>query len=216
MLRLTLISLITTMPLVVHANTVINLESISCSGGLSVSSLSGASLSCDGNLRLNSGLINSESSIFIQAGGDLLLENLNLSAPEISFSTITGNLEIASTANIQNIQLNPRGPLLINPLPNKRDIIWNNFNIGLHPGANIQISTPGTNSNAINHLTGAGEVYVINRAGIVFQNTSAVNFTTAGFITINNPISVSSVPEANTGVMLLLGLGMLALRRRSL
>lgn len=219
MLRLTtLISLIATMPLVVHANTVINLANTSCSGSLSISSLSGASLSCDGNLSLNGGFIDSGSSIFISAEGDLFLENLSLNAPEISISTISGNLQMASTVNIKATQNegNGGGSVLIGMLPIKQDIHWNSFNIGLNSGANIQISTPGTNSNVINHLTGAGEVYVINRAGIVFQNTSAVNFTPAGFITINNPISVSSVPEANTGVMLLLGLGMLTLRRRSL
>lgn len=53
MLQLTtLIPLIAIMPLVAHANTVISLTHTSCNGSLPISSLSGASLNCDGNFSL--------------------------------------------------------------------------------------------------------------------------------------------------------------------
>lgn len=217
MLRLTtLISLMAAMPVIAQANTVISIDSSSCSGAMSISSLSGAALSCADNLSLNGGWIDSDSSIFIRADGDLLLENLKLNAPEVSFSTITGNLQIASTVNIQtNTQHAAGGPLLIAPLPVKRDITWNSFNIGLNPGSSVQISVPTNNSSVISHLTGGGKMYVINSNGIVFSNASTGYFTTAGLNIVNHQISVSSVPEANTGAMLLLGVGLLALRRRA-
>lgn len=216
MLRLTtLISLIATMPLVVHANTVINLANTSCSGSLSISSLPGASLSCDGNLSLNGGLIDSGSSIFISAEGDLFLENLSLNAPEISISTISGNLQMASTVNIQTgqNQNNAGGPLLIGPQLVTQDIPWNSFNIGLNPGGNIQFSVPNSSSSVLNRITESDKINVMNITGIL-SNASSVNLTTAGLRVVSNQISVSSVPEANTGVMLLLGMGLLALRRK--
>lgn len=206
-----LLSLLATLPVAAQANTVISLENINCSGTLSISSLAGASLSCAGNFDLSDGLIESDSQIFILAEGDLLLENLNINAPDISISTLGGSLQLANTVNIKATQTegNVGGKVMISVLPTKQDIHWNNFNIGLNSGANIQISAPPS-------LTGPGEIYVMNRNGIVFLNTNALNFTTTGFITINTPISISSVPEANVSAMLLLGFGLLMLRRRSL
>lgn len=220
MLRLTaFISLIAAMPLLAQANTVISLASTTCSGGMSISSLAGASLSCAGNLSLNGGLIESDSSIFIRADGDLLLENLYLTAPEISILTIQGGIQIASTVSIQSIQnqANRSEPLLMSWQPVKRDIIWNSFDLGLKPGSNIQVSSPSTNSNAMNPLPGNGSIYVMNTNGIVFSNASISigNLTTTGSITLNNSISVSSVPEANPSAMLLIGLGFLAFRRKT-
>lgn len=214
-----LFSLMAALPVAAHANAAINLASTSCSGALSISSLTGASLSCAGNLTLNGGWIDSDDNIFIRAEGDLLLENLNLKAPEISFSTIQGGIQIASTVNIQSIenQAHRGGPLLIGWQPIKRDIIWNSFNLGLNPGSNIQISSQNTNSSAVIPLTGNGRIYMMNTTGIVFSNPtiSIGHLTTTESITLNNAISVSSVPEANTGAMLLLGVGLLALRRRA-
>lgn len=213
-----LFSLMAALPVAAHANTAINLASTSCSGPLSISSLAGASLSCAGNLTLNGGWINSDTSIYIRTDGDLLLENLNLNAPEISFSTIHGGIQIASTVNIQSIQnqANRGEPLLMDRQPVKRDIIWNSFDLGLKPGSNLQISSPSTNSNAMNPLTRNGSIYVMNTNGIVFSNASISigNLTTTESITLNSSISVSSVPEANTSAMFLLGLSLLALRRR--
>lgn len=213
-----LLSLLATLPVAAQANTVISLENINCSGTLSISSLAGASLSCAGNFDLSDGFIESDSQISILAEGDLLLENLNINAPDISISTLGGSLQLANTVNIKSTQTegNAGGTVMIGVLPTKQDIHWNSFNIGLNSGANIQIGAPGTIGSVPPSLTGAGEIYVMNRNGIVFLNTNALNFTTAGFITINTPISISSVPEANVSAMLLLGFGLLTLRRRSL
>lgn len=215
----TLFSLLAALPVAAHANTVINLASTSCSGALSISSLTGASLSCAGNLTLNGGWIDSDDSIFIGAAGDLLLENLTLNAQEISLSTLQGGIQIASTVNIQSIenQAHRGGPLQIGWQSVKRDIIWNSFNLGLNPGSNIQISSQNTNSSAMNPLTGNGSIYVMNTSGIVFSNASISigNLTTTESITPNNAISVSSVPETNTSAMFLLGVSLLTLRRRA-
>lgn len=203
MLRPTvLISLMAALPLAAQANTtVINLASSTCSGAMSISSLAGASLSCAGNLGLNGGLIDSGSRIFIRADGDLLLENLYLTAPEISFSSLSGNIQIASSVNIQTRQ-NNAGQVFVNPFPGKQIVDWKPFDITLNPGGSIHVSMPSTYNGIVESVTGAGQV-VIKADGI--KLTSAA---------LNAPTSVTSVPEANTGAMLLLGLGLLALRRK--
>lgn len=202
--RTALISLMAAMPLAAQANTVISLASTTCSGSLSISSLAGASLSCAGNLSLNGGWINSDASILIRADGDLLLENLYLTAPEISFSSLSGTLYMGSSVNIQTRQnLNhPSSPRLIGAQLIKQDIHWNSFNIGLNPGSNIQVNVPSTYNGVAESVTDAGQV-VIKGNGI--KLTSAV---------LNTPTSVTSVPEANTRAMVLLGLGLLAVRRK--
>jgi filamentous hemagglutinin family protein len=217
MLRLTaLISWMTFMPLAAQANTtMISLASSTCSGAMSISSLAGASLSCAGNLSLNGGLIESDASIFIHAAGDLLLENINLNAPEISISTISGNLQMAGTVHIKAAQNegNGGGQVMIGMLPIKQDIHWNSFNIGLNQGGNIQFTVPNSSSSVLNRITESGKINVLNITGIL-SNASSVNLTTAGLSVVSNQISVASVPEANTSAMLLLGMGLLALRRK--
>lgn len=199
--RTALISLMAALPLAAQANTtVINLASSICSGAMSISSLAGASLSCAGNLSLNGGLIDSDSRIFIRADGDLLLENLQLTAPEISFSTITGNIQIASSVDIQTRQ-NNAGQVFVNPFPGKQIVDWKPFDITLNPGGSIHVSMPSTYNGVVESVTGEGQV-VIRADGI--KITSAVL----------SAQSVTSVPEADTGAMLLLGLGLLALRRK--
>lgn len=200
-----LFSLMAALPVAAHANTAINLASTSCSGPLSISSLAGASLSCAGNLTLNGGWINSDTSIFIRSAGDLLLENLNLNAPEISISTISGNLQMASTVNIKAIQTegNGGGQVAIYRFPGQPIIDWKPFDLKLNSDSTINFVMPGTSSSVLNRILGEGQI-VINSGDIQI---------TSGMLT-NNPIAVSSVPEANTGGMLLLGLSLLAVRRR--
>jgi hypothetical protein len=202
-----LFSLMAVLPVAAHANTAINLASTSCSGALSISSLAGASLSCAGNLTLNGGWINSDTSIFIRSAGDLLLENLNLNAPEISISTISGNLQMASTVNIKAIQTegNGGGQVAIYRFPGQPIIDWKPFDLRLNPGGNINFNMPGESTRVLERTV------ITNRGNIII--TSGDIQITSGMLT-NNPIAVSSVPEANTGGMLLLGLSLLALRRR--
>lgn len=209
MFRLTaFISLMAAMPLAAQANTVINLASTTCSGTLSISSLAGASLSCAGNLSLNGGWINSDASILIRAEGDLLLENLNLNAPEISISTITGNLQMTSTVNIKAIQNegNGGGQVAIYRFPRQPIIDWKPFDVRLNPGGNINFNVPGASTRVI-------ERTVITNRGNIIITSGDVQITSA--ILPNNPMTVSSVPEANTSAMFLLGLSLLALRRRA-
>lgn len=204
MLKLTaFISLMVGMPLTAQANTVISLASTTCSGAMSISSLAGASLSCTGNLSLNGGWINSDASILIHADGDLLLENLYLTAPEISLSSLSGSLHMASSVDIQTGQNQIHtAPVFVNLFPGKQIIDWKPFDITLNPGASIQFNMPSSYNGVVESVTDAGQV-VIKGNGI--KLTSAV---------LNTPTSVMSVPEANTGAMLLLGLGLLALKRK--
>jgi hypothetical protein len=201
-----LFSLMAALPVAAHANAVINLASTSCSGALSISSLAGASLSCAGNLTLNGGWIDSDDSIFIRAEGDLLLENLNLKAPEISFSTIQGNLQIASTVSIKAVQIDGKsgGQVVINQGTVHPIIEWKPFDVTLNPGGLIHFNMPDANSRVLNRIQGNGQIVI---------NAGHVKITSA--IVPNNPIAVSSVPEASRSAMLLLGLGLLALRRRA-
>ena len=201
-----LFSLMAALPVAAHANAVINIASTSCSGALSISSLTGASLSCAGNLTLNGGWINSDDSIFIRADGDLLLENLNLNAPEISFSTIQGGIQIANTVNINAVQNvgSGGGQVVINQGPVHPIIDWKPFDVTLNPGGLIHFNMPNPNSSVLNRIQGNGQIVI---------NAGDVKITSA--ILPNNPISVSSVPEANTSAMFLLGVSLLALRRRA-
>lgn len=204
MFRLTaFISLMAALPLTAQANTAISLASTTCSGALSISSLAGASLSCAGNLSLNGGWIHSDASILIRADGDLLLENLYLTAPEISFSSLSGTLHMGSSVNLDTGQNQIHAePVVVNLFPGKQIIDWKPFDITLHPAASIQFNMPSTSNGVVESVTDAGQV-VIKGNGIKLTSTG-----------LNTPTSVTSVPEANTGAMLLIGLGWLALRRK--
>lgn len=194
------------LPVAAHANTVINLASTSCSGVLSISSLTGASLSCAGNLTLDGGWIDSDDSIFIRADGDLLLENLNLNAPEISFSTIQGNLQIASIVTIKAVQNDGKssGQVVINQGPAQPTTDWKPFDLMLNLGGLIHFNMPDGSSSVLNRIQGNGQIVI---------NAGDVKMSSA--ILTHHPIAASSVPEANAGAMLLLGLGLLALSRRA-
>lgn len=67
-----------------------------CTGTLTSSLLDGASFACAGNFTLDGGSITSDSVINISADGDLFLDNLTLTAPNVTFSSIYGGLEIGS------------------------------------------------------------------------------------------------------------------------
>ena len=67
-----------------------------CSGTLTSSLLDGASFSCAGNLTLDGGSITSDSKINISVDCDFFLDNLTLSAPNVTFSSISGALNVGS------------------------------------------------------------------------------------------------------------------------
>lgn len=67
-----------------------NIVNSNCSGILTSSLLDGASFACAGNFTLDGGSITSDSVINISADGDLFLDNLTFTAPNISVSGLTG------------------------------------------------------------------------------------------------------------------------------
>ncbi|MDP8566295.1 hypothetical protein [Methylophilus aquaticus] len=221
MLRLAVVlSLLAAMPVTAHASTVISLESSYCSGQMSISSLSGASLSCDGNLTLNGGWINADASILIHADGDLLLENLNLNAQEISLSTFQGGIHIANTVNINAVQNDGSGGGQVvisagnNGLFPKTPIIhWQAFDLSVNAGSTVHFNMPSTHTSAPSGVIAVGGQIVIKPDGAIEISSSQISSPL-----INTPLtaSVSAVPEANRAAMLWLGLGLLAFRRRLL
>lgn len=214
MLRLAIVlSLIAATPVAAYANTVINLDISDCSGAMSISSRSGASLNCDGNLTLNGGWINADSSIFIHAAGDLLLENLTLNAQEISLSTLQGGIQIANTVNINAVQNDGGGQVVIhagnNGLFTTTPIIhWQAFDVSFNAGGTVHFNMPSTHTSVPSGVIAVGDPIVIKPGGSI-QISSPLT---------NTPLtaSVSAVPEANSAAMLWLGLGLLAFRRKML
>ncbi|BEV06745.1 hypothetical protein [Methylophilus sp. DW102] len=215
-----LFSLMAALPVAAHANAVINLASTSCSGALSISSLTGASLSCAGNLTLNGGWIDSDDSIFIRAEGDLLLENLNLKAPEISFSTFQGGIQIANNVNINAVQNDGSGgvQIVINAgnnslFPTTPIIHWQAFDPSFNAGDTVHFNMPTTHTSAPSGVIAVGGQVVIKPGGAIQISSSQIS---SPLINIPLTASVSAVPEANRAAMLWLGLGLLAFRRRLL
>lgn len=219
MLRLaTMLSLMAAMPVAVHANTVINLDSSDCSGTMSISSRSGASLRCNGNLTLNGGWINTDSSIFIQAAGDLLLENLTLNAQEISLSTLQGGIQIANTVNINAVQNDGGGQVVIHAgnnglFPITPIIHWQAFDLSFSAGGTVHFNMPSTYSSAPSGVIAVGGQIVIKPGGTMEISSSQIS---SPLINTSLTASVSAVPEAHRAAMLWLSLGLLAFRRRML
>ena len=89
------------LPISAHATSTASIINTNCSGSLTSSLIDGASFACAGNLTLDGGFITSDSLINISADGDLFLDNLNLNAPNIFLSNLSGLLNIGSSAIIQ-------------------------------------------------------------------------------------------------------------------
>lgn len=214
MLRLLVLScLLACLPLASHATAQISLTSMNCSGDMALSSGSGISLSCAGNLNLAGGWLKSDSQISLFANGDLTLDNLSLYAPEISLSSLTGNITIGSNTlfDTTHAATVPGGTINTDRWMPNQIIEWQNFAIGLNPGGVITV--------------GSGEASVINQipqqpglaGSLSIKTTQSVLLANASQI---RPISganinVSSVPEPDGYMMMLTGLGLMAYRRKA-
>ncbi len=214
MLRLSVLScLLVCLPLASHASAEISLASTSCSGDMSLSAGSGISLACTGNLSLDGGWLKSDNLISVFAGGDLTLNNLSLYAPEISLSTPTGNLTIGSNVllDITHTPVLTSGAIHINSWLPRPVIAWQDFDIGLQPGAVISVSnSAGAAHQTIVHrpelagslvLTPAQSQMLIHESRITLINSAGIN--------------VSAVPEPDGYMMILAGLGLMACRRKT-
>ena len=145
------------LPLSANAISTASIVNTGCSGDLTTSLLDNASFACAGNLKLDGGFVTSDSLINISADGDLFLDNLIFTAPNVSFSVLSGMMTIGGSVVINgssvnlisnggavnvlgafninsgaNITLNQDPNLVINP--------GGNLNLG--PGATINVKTP--------------------------------------------------------------------------
>ncbi len=214
MLRLSVLScLLACMPLTSHATAQISLTSMNCSGDMALSSGSGISLSCAGNLNLDDGWLKSDRQISLFANGDLTLNNLGLYAPEISLSSLAGSITIGSNVLFDTTQTASITSGAINMdrwLPNWV-IEWQNFDIGLNAGGVITVGSG--DASVINHIPQqsglAGSLSINTAQSVLLADASQITPISGANIT------VSSVPEPDGYMMLLAGLGLMAYRRKA-
>ncbi|MFQ6403688.1 PEP-CTERM sorting domain-containing protein [Methylophilus sp. 'Pure River'] len=215
MLRLSVLScLLVCLPLASHASAEISLASTSCSGDMSLSAGSGISLACTGNLSLDGGWLKSDSLISVFAGGDLTLNNLSLYAPEISLSTLSGNLTIGSNVlfDITHTAVLTSGATPLDIWSPRPVIAWQAFNIGLN--SSVVFNMGAASSSVINRIT----EYRPDLAGsLVLTPAQSQMLIHESRITLINSagINVSAVPEPDGYMMILAGLGLMACRRKT-
>ncbi|WP_232410960.1 PEP-CTERM sorting domain-containing protein [Methylophilus sp. 5] len=209
MLRLSVLScLLACMPLASHASAQISLANTNCSGDMALSSGSGISLSCTGNLSLDGGWLKSDSQISLFASGDLTLNNLSLYAPEITLSNLTGSLTIGSNVlfDITHTLALTSGATPIDRWLPRPVIEWQSFDIGLNSGAVISVSnsTSATQQTIAHRPALAGSLVLTPAQSQMFIHESRITLiNSAG-------INVSAVPEPDSYMMILAGLGLRA------
>lgn len=210
MLRLSVLScLLACLPLASHATAQISLTSMNCSGDMALSSGSGISLSCAGNLNLAGGWLKSDSQISLFANGDLTLDNLSLYAPEISLSSLTGNITIGSNALFETTHnaTVPSGTINIDRWMPNQVIEWQNFAIGLNPGGVITVG--GGDASGTNHIPQQPVLSIKTTQSVLLANASQIRPISGA------NINVSAVPEPDGYMMMLAGLGLMAYRRKA-
>ena len=190
------------LPLSANAISTASIISTNCSGNLTTSLLDGASFACAGNLTLDGGFVTSDSLINISADGDLFVDNLTLTAPNITFSNTAGLLTIGSSVVINTstavVQSKPESTLT-----------WNKLNIANGSGAVLSIGAGGD----LKVGTGIGYVLTGNNipvvGGSIFLNSDSGALVNAGAVlgaVLNEPSSsITAVPEPSTYAMMLLG-----------
>ncbi len=195
-------------PFTANATSSSSIVNTSCSGTLTTSLLDGASFACAGNFILDGGSITSDSVINIAADGDFFLDNLTLAAPNISLSVLNGMLKMGSNvilnagANLTVMGGNAVPIAIVQSTP-KAIISWANFDVTLNPGAAVSFNAGSANSVVLNRV-GGGALSLISGN---ISNSS---------LEINGPVlDVIAVPEPSTYAMVLLGLGLIAFRRRT-
>jgi PEP-CTERM motif len=130
-------------PISVHAESTASIVNTNCSGSLTSSLTDGASFACAGNLTLNGGFITSDSMINISADGDLFLDNINLNAPNIYLSNLSGLLSIGSSAIIQASSMIVINSNLINIAQGAKTEVLKNDKVVLTPNTNLVINLGG-------------------------------------------------------------------------
>ncbi len=220
------------LPISANAISTASIANTNCSGELTASTLDGASFACTGNLTLDGGFITSDSLINISASGDLFLDNLTLTAPDVTFSNLSGMLAIGS-----GVVINTSAAIVQNT--QNSIVSWSEFNIA--QGDVVNFNQGGGSKTVLDKVVGASEIpagnvslgdggslSLGNSSGIVYSegnNTPVVGGTLSigsgsgelanASAVLNEPLlSVAAVPEPTTYAMMLLGLGLISLRRR--
>lgn len=193
------------LPISANATSTSSITNTNCSGSLTSSLLNGASFACAGNLTLDGGFVTSDSLINISATGDLFLDNLILTAPQISLFgmvTIGSGVILNASSTIALSGGSSVTPTIIQSDP-KAIISWDNFNITLNPGSAISLNA------------GSGGSVVLNRVGGGALTLISGNLSTSGSGGNGLELSVAAVPEPSTYAMMLAGiLGLISFRRR--
>ena len=204
-----------------------------CSGTLTSSLLDGASFACAGNFKLDGGSITSDSVINISADGDLFLDNLTLTAPNVNLSNLTGMLNIGNSVVINT-------PITVNENAPKSILSWSdfslsqgdtvNFNVGRSSGGSTELSKVDISTGSLS-LGHGGSLYLGNTNGVIYPEAidtpivggalvissgSDVNLLISDAVMLSKPaaFSVASIPEPGTYAFMLLGLGLILLRQK--
>lgn len=195
------------LPISAQATTTSSIINTSCSGNLTISLLDSASFACVGNLTLDDGIITSDSLINISADGDLFLDNLTLTAPNVTLSVLAGLVRMGS-----NVMINGASSLIVtdgstSPVTIKQNskaeiVSGNDFNIGKESSVNFNVG--GASAAVLNRISG-GTLTLISG-----------NVATTGSSGNGLELSVANVPEPSAYLMVLLGLGLIAFRRKSI
>ncbi|TAK63171.1 hypothetical protein [Methylobacter sp.] len=203
----------------VHASTLIDLGSSSCSESLSFDSSDGLILNCTGDFSLSSGTLSSDTSISLLSLRSLTLDGFTLSAPNIMLKS--GSIYINSNVSLigsfidlsANRIMYGDQPLEGSPIPisSDSDIIKpllspdSNGSITLNSGGNISLDS-GTNLTRIKEA----DITIDRSRGWVLLAPRIIEpielVMTSETIMSRGSIAITSVPLPSSFVALLTGL----------
>ena len=218
---LCVLCLLTLFPFAANATSISSssIVNTSCSGALTTSLLDGASFACAGNFTLDGGSITSDSVINISADGDLFLDNLTFTAPNISVSGLTGvkmgnNVVLNGSSAITIASGKTSVPTVIIQARTQPTVKWPYLDILQGGGGAVVIIGDGGDLNM-----GAGSGYVLKPSSNIPVVGGALIIGSGGIITTGSAgtelaVNVTSVPEPSTYAFMLLGLGLILLKRR--
>lgn len=114
---------------------------------------------------------------------------------------------LASTVRMASILDTTPAPttVIVNLLIEPQLIDWQRWDISLNAGGSVHFNMPPSTNSVVQEPPNGGQLMI--KAGPLSVTSAGLN---------GSQINLSPVPEASNSLMLLLGLGMLAFRRRLL